>query len=124
MRKSQQGASYIAILLGIVVFAFIVKAVLALWPSYWDDRVINGQIEQLLKESSADITPSKFESQMSQRLDMNNIRDIKFSDIAKVSNDNGLTVTKKYEVRTPFFMNIDLVQTFEKSFDQRSVQSK
>lgn len=124
MRKSQQGASYISILLGIVVFAFIVKATLALWPSYWDDRVIDNQIEQLMQESSADITPSKFESQMSQRLDMNNIRDIQFKDIATVSTDNGLTVTKKYEVRKPFFMNIDLVQTFEKSFDQRSVQSK
>ncbi|AWL29457.1 DUF4845 domain-containing protein [Acinetobacter defluvii] len=124
MRKSQQGASYISILLGIVVFAFIVKATLALWPSYWDDRVIDNQIEQLMQESSTDITPSKFESQMSQRLDMNNIRDIQFKDIATVSTDNGLTVTKKYEVRKPFFMNIDLVQTFEKSFDQRSVQSK
>lgn len=124
MRKSQQGASYITILLVIMVFAFVAKAAVAIWPSYWDDRVINDQIEQLMQESSSDITPSKFENQMSQRLDMNNIRDLKFKDIATVSTENGLTVTKKYEVRTPFFMNIDLVQTFEKSFDQRSVQSK
>lgn len=124
MRKSQQGTSYIGILFGVVAFAFIVKIIIAVWPSYWDDRVINNQIEKLIKSSPADITPSKFTSQMSQRLDMNNIRDIKFPDIATVSTKDGLEVTKKYEVRKNFLMNIDLVLTFEKSFDQRSVQSK
>ena len=61
---------------------------------------------------------------MSQNFSMNNIRDINFQDIAHVSTENGLQVTKKYEVRKPFLFNIDLVLTFEKSFDQRSVQSK
>lgn len=124
MRKHQQGVSYIGILLSVVAFAFIVKIVIVLWPSYWDDRVINSQIEQLITESSDDVTPSKFTSQMSQRLDMNNIRDIKFDDIATVSTRHGLKVTKKYEVRKKFLLNMDLVLTFEKSFDQRSVQTK
>ena len=55
---------------------------------------------------------------------MNNIRDTKFEDIATVSTKDGLQVTKKYEVRKNFMLNIDLVLTFEKSFDQRSVESK
>ncbi|OTG94940.1 DUF4845 domain-containing protein [Acinetobacter sp. ANC 3832] len=124
MRKNQQGTSYIGILLGVVAFAFIVKIIVAIWPSYWDDRVINNQIAELVKNSPADITPSTFISKMGQNLEMNNIRDIKFQDIATVSTKDGLEVTKKYEVRKNFLMNIDLVLTFEKSFDQRSVQSK
>jgi len=55
---------------------------------------------------------------------MNNIRDVKFDDIATVSTQDGLQVTKKYEVRKNFMLNIDLVLTFEKSFDKRSVESK
>lgn len=124
MRKTQQGASYISILLGVIVIACIAKGILAVWPSYWDDRVINQQIEEQLKKSPSTITPSMFSTQMSQSLNMNNIRDIQFNDIAHVSAENGLKVTKKYEVRKPFLLNIDLVLTFEKSFDQRSVQSK
>ena len=84
MRKSQQGASYIAILFGVIFFAITVKAVIAIWPAYWDDKLIDNQIIALLKESPGNITPSKFYTQMDQRLEMNNIRDIHFKDIAEV----------------------------------------
>lgn len=124
MRKAQQGTSYLAILFGVVIFAIAVKAVLAVWPTYWDDRVINNQITELMQQSSADITPQKFMTQMDQRLEMNNIRDLHFKEIAEVFNQPSLTVKKKYEVRKPFLLNIDLVLTFEKSFDKTSVQAK
>ncbi|EMN1944459.1 DUF4845 domain-containing protein [Acinetobacter baumannii] len=124
MRKAQQGTSYLAILFGVVIFAIAVKAVLAAWPAYWDDRVINNQITELMQQSSADITPQKFMTQMDQRLEMNNIRDLHFKEIAEVFNQPSLTVKKKYEVRKPFLLNIDLVLTFEKSFDKTSVQAK
>ncbi|MCJ9204780.1 DUF4845 domain-containing protein [Acinetobacter baumannii] len=124
MRKAQQGNSYLAILFGVVIFAIAVKAVLAVWPAYWDDRVINNQITELMQQSSADITPQKFMTQMDQRLEMNNIRDLHFKEIAEVFNQPSLTVKKKYEVRKPFLLNIDLVLTFEKSFDKTSVQAK
>ncbi|MCH2015802.1 MULTISPECIES: DUF4845 domain-containing protein [Acinetobacter] len=124
MRKSQQGASYLAILFGVILFALAVKAAVAIWPAYWDDRVIDSQIEELIQNSASDITPAKFDMQMDQRLDMNNIRDLRFKDIAKVTTNNGLNVSKKYEIRKPFLLNIDLVLTFEKNFDQRSVQAK
>ncbi|ENY7782471.1 DUF4845 domain-containing protein [Acinetobacter baumannii] len=124
MRKAQQGTSYLAILFGVVTFAIAVKAVLAVWPAYWDDRVINNQITELMQQSSADITPQKFMTQMDQRLEMNNIRDLHFKEIAEVFNQPSLTVKKKYEVRKPFLLNIDLVLTFEKSFDKTSVQAK
>ena len=124
MRKSQQGASYLAILFGVILFALAVKAAVAIWPAYWDDRVIDSQIEELIHKSASDITPAKFDMQMDQRLDMNNIRDLRFKDIAKVTTNNGLNVSKKYEIRKPFLLNIDLVLTFEKNFDQRSVQAK
>ncbi|WP_445659675.1 DUF4845 domain-containing protein [Acinetobacter baumannii] len=124
MRKAQQGTSYVVILFGVVIFAIAVKAVLAVWPAYWDDRVINNQITELMQQSSADITPQKFMTQMDQRLEMNNIRDLHFKEIAEVFNQPSLTVKKKYEVRKPFLLNIDLVLTFEKSFDKTSVQAK
>ncbi|HCA5039145.1 TPA: DUF4845 domain-containing protein [Acinetobacter baumannii] len=124
MRKAQQGTSYLAILFGVVIFAIAVKAVLAVWPAYWDDRVINNQITELMQQSSADITPQKFMTQMDQRLEMNNIHDLHFKEIAEVFNQPSLTVKKKYEVRKPFLLNIDLVLTFEKSFDKTSVQAK
>ncbi|MEG0486967.1 MAG: DUF4845 domain-containing protein [Acinetobacter sp.] len=124
MRKNQQGTSYIGILLGIIALAFMLKIIVAVWPLYWDDRVIDQQIVEQIQNSPADISPAKFSSEVGQRFDMNNIRDIKFDDIATVSTQDGLQVTKKYEVRKNFMLNIDIVLTFEKSFDKRSVESK
>jgi hypothetical protein len=124
MLKNQQGASYIGILIAIIGFAFLAKIVIAVWAPYWDDRVIDGQIAELLQSSPKNISPSEFESKMGQRFDMNGIRDIKFKDIAQVMNTDGLQVKKDYEIRKPFLLNIDLVLKFEKSFDQRSVQTK
>lgn len=124
MRKNQQGASYIGILIAIIGFAFLVKIAIAVWAPYWDDRVIDGQIAELLQSSPKNISPSEFESKMGQRFEMNGIRDIKFKDIAQVMNTDGLQVKKDYEIRKPFLLNIDLVLKFEKSFDQRSVQTK
>ena len=124
MHKNQQGASYIGILIAIIGFAFLVKIAIAVWAPYWDDRVIDGQIAELLQNSPKDISPSEFESKIGQRFEMNGIRDIKFKDIAQVMNTDGLQVKKDYEIRKPFLLNIDLVLKFEKSFDQRSVQTK
>ena len=124
MRRNQKGASYIGFLIAIIGFAFLAKVAIAVWAPYWDDRVIDSQITELLQSSPKDIGPDKFNAQMEQRLTMNNIRDVNFKDIAQVTNTDGIQVQKSYEVRKPFLLNIDLVLKFEKSFDQRSVQTK
>jgi Co/Zn/Cd efflux system component len=124
MRRNQKGASYIGFLIAIIGFAFLAKVAIAVWAPYWDDRVIDSQITELLQSSPKDISPDKFNTQMEQRLTMNNIRDVNFKDIAQVTNTDGIQVQKSYEVRKPFLLNIDLVLKFEKSFDQRSVQTK
>ena len=72
----------------------------------------------------ANIAPEKFRQQMGQRLEMNNIRDLKFDEIAKVTNTDGLQVHKNYEIRKNFILNIDLVMKFEKDFDQSTVKTK
>lgn len=124
MRKAQQGISVIGVLLAVILFAIVAKAALAIWPAYWDDRVINKEIEDVLKNNPITMKSFEFESKMDQQLSMNNIRDLKIKDITQVQNAGGLEVKKKYEVRKPFLLNIDLVLTFEKDFDQRFVQSQ
>lgn len=122
--RHQQGASYIAILIAIIGFAFMVKVAVAVWGPYFDDRMLDNQIEEQLLNGPKNLTPQKFISEMDRRLSMNNIRDIQFADVAQVTNVDGLQVKKEYEIRKPFLLNIDIVMKFEKSFDQSSVQAK
>ena len=122
--RHQQGASYIGVLIAIVGFAFLAKVAIAVWGPYFDDRMVDGEIEALLKSAPANITPEKFNSDLSKRLEMNNIRDFNIKDNIKVANDGQLLVQKNYEVRKNFIMNIDLVMKFEKDFDQSTVKAK
>ena len=98
------------------------KAAVAIWPAYWDDKIVDTQIQELLKESPDNVTPAKFAAQMEQRMEMNNVRDLRFSDIAQVTYVDDLVVKKKYEVRKPFMLNISLVMNFEKTFDKKSAK--
>ena len=123
MRKSQRGASYSSILFAVIVFVLLAKFLVAVSGPYFDDRMIDSEISEVLKNSPSDTTPLKLNNQMNQRFSMNNL-DVKFEDIAKVTKDNQLVVKKNYEVREPFFLNIDLVLKFEKNFDQSSVKAK
>ena len=122
--RHTQGAPHIGILFAIVGFAFLAKVAIAVWGPYFDDRMVDGEIEALLKSAPANITPEKFRQQMDQRLSMNNIRDLKFDEIAKVIHTDGLQIHKNYEIRKNFIMNIDLVMKFEKNFDQSAVKTQ
>ena len=121
--RHQKGASYIAILLAGIGFAFMAKIAIAVWGPYVDDRLINNQIEEQLKNGPKNLSPAKFVSEMDKRFNMNMI-DMKFVDIAQVTDVDGIQVKKDYEIRKPFLLNIDIVLKFEKSFDQSSVQAK
>ena len=122
--RHQQGASYIAILIAIIGFAFMAKVAIAVWGPYFDDRMLDNQIEEQLLNGPKNLSPQQFLGEMDKRLSMNNKRDIKFADVAQVTNVDGLEVKKEYEIRKPFLLNIDIVMKFEKSFDQSSVQAK
>lgn len=122
--RHQQGASYIAILIAIIGFAFMAKVAVAVWGPYFDDRMLDNQIEEQLLNGPKNLSPQQFIGEMDKRLSMNNIRDIQFADVAQVTNVDGLKVKKEYEIRKPFLLNIDIVMKFEKSFDQSSVQAK
>lgn len=121
--KNQRGASYLGIFFAIILFALAAKIAVAVWPAYWDDHIINSQIEEALATLPKDTTQNKFKQVLSQRLEMNNIRDIKVDDILQVTNTAGLAVKKDYEVRKPFLMNMSLLMTFQKDFDQRSANT-
>ena len=49
MRKSQHGASYIAILFGVIFLRYF-KAAVAIWPVYWDDKLLILRLKELLKK--------------------------------------------------------------------------
>ncbi len=122
--RHQRGASYIAVLIAVAGFAFLAKIIVTVWSPYFDDRMINDQIAEEIRNSPKNITPMQFANKMNQRFSMNGLLQTRFEDVAQVNVDNGLQVKTNYEVRKPFVLNIDLVLKFEKNFDQNSVKTE
>lgn len=124
MRKFQQGASYTSFAMGVILFCFILKIGAAIAPAYIDDHAMNKQISSVVAISNKDMDKYKFMSEVTKRFEMNNLRTIKPEDILQVQQTgNGVVVTKKYEVRKNFVLNIDLAVTFEKKFDKNSIKN-
>jgi hypothetical protein len=124
MRKSQQGTSYVGILLIIVCVVVFGKILVAVWTPYLDDRILNNEIAEVIRSSPPDVTAAQFKQKLSQRLSVNNVKDVDPEKVINVTTYPSLVVKKNYEVRKPFLLNIDLVLKFEKYFDQSSVQAK
>ncbi len=120
--RAQRGVSYWGVMFGIMLAVLVIKAALVTWPAYWDNRLINTTIEERLKNSN-DTNPAAFMSALEQQFSLNNLRDIKAKDIMQVSYNGGLVVDTDYEVRKNFIANIDMVISFKKHFDQRTIKA-
>ncbi len=121
--RGQRGVSY----WGLVVFLFItfvgIQFFFAVGQAYFDDITINKIIESKLKAEPNDANPTVLLNGLSQQFDMNGIRDVKIEDRFKITNDGGIEILKKYEIRNSFIANIDLVVRFEKTFNQKAIKA-
>lgn len=113
-----RGVSYIGIFLIILMAAIILQAIIAIWPAYYDNWVMDKQIKEIL-ETSTDMNPDKFKSDMSRRMDMNGIRALKADDIFILTVDKGnLVVRKKYSVQKNYLKNLFLTMEFDTTFEK------
>jgi type II secretory pathway pseudopilin PulG len=113
--RRQRGISYISVLIAISIFGVLVKVAAVVAPPYYDFYTINQIIESLYRDGRAS-SEADFRRGLSDRFQINNIRD-KSPDDFEYSFDSGkLTVNVDYEVRKPFISNLDVVMHFKKTY--------
>lgn len=115
--KSQQGSMYTTVmvvaLVGIVAIAGL-KAI----PAYMDNGVVVGTIEAMDERNELEkMNVREIRAALQRTLITNGIRDFDPLNIQLISEDGERYVTINYEVRSPLFMNIDLVVVFDDRFD-------
>lgn len=122
MRKFQQGSAS-SIMATIILACLVIKIAASLLPPFFDDRLINTQIQEAVDASTNTTMPQKFYSDLNSRLSMNNIRDLKAEDIVTATQmGNGIRAVKDYEIRSQFVLNVDFAMKFEKTFDKGTAQ--
>ena len=121
MNQNQRGASYLGIFALIIAAVFFIKVAVALFPAYYDDRVINQQIQEVLKNLPKSASTEEFNKEFATRLQLNNIRDLKAEEIAKAEvTGTGLKVKKSYQRQADFLKDTRFVTSFDKEFVQSS----
>lgn len=115
MRRWQKGFSYVGLLtlFGIVGAGIKVGAVVG--PAYYDNYTIDKIIISLFRDGRAN-SIEDFKRGLSDRFQINNIRDKTPDDFEYSFEDKKLTVVVDYEVRKPFIGNIDVVMHFQKNY--------
>lgn len=115
MRISQRGFSYVGLLTLIAILGVVLKVVAAVGPAYYDNYTIDKIIISLFRDGRAN-SVADFKRGLSDRFQINNIRDKSPDDFEYEFEDKMLTVNVDYEVRQPFMGNVDVIMTFKKTY--------
>ena len=115
MRRWQSGMSYVGLLVLLGMFGTAIKVVAAIGPAYYDNYTIDKIIISLFRDGRAN-SIEDFKRGLSDRFQINNIRDKSPEDFKYTYEDHKLTVDVDYEVRQHFLGNIDVVMHFQKTY--------
>lgn len=115
MRRWQQGMSYSGLLALFLFIGGAIKVAAVVGPPFYDNYTINKIIVSLFRDGRAN-SVDDFKRGLSDRFQINNIRDKRPDDFEYSFEDRKLTVVVDYEVRKPFIGNIDVVMHFKKTY--------
>ncbi|MGH8492277.1 MAG: DUF4845 domain-containing protein [Moraxellaceae bacterium] len=114
-RHAQRGMSYIGVMFVAMLFAFAIKVVAAVGSDYYDNYTIGKIVRSLLDEGRTG-SVEEFRRALSDRFQINNIRDKSPDDFEYRMEGKTLVVVVDYEVRKNFVANLDVVMHFNKTY--------
>lgn len=118
LRQSQQGMTFLGLVIVLGILAFFVVLVLRLAPSYMEYFSVKASIDSLQDE--AGITqkpPSEIKKLIERRFSINDVKNAGREDVT-ITREGGITsVAIEYEVRNHVMGNVDAVIMFDHSIE-------
>ncbi|MFT7688926.1 MAG: hypothetical protein ACI9FB_004291 [Candidatus Azotimanducaceae bacterium] len=121
LSRKERGASLAGWIFMLLVLGTVATAGTKLAPLYFDHNTISNLMDKMAEDDGlADKRTSDLIKVMEGRLKLNNIRNFPLEDnIVVERTKNGTNVKLDYEVRVPFFGNVDMVASFDKQIELR-----
>ncbi|HEX6592630.1 MAG TPA: DUF4845 domain-containing protein [Moraxellaceae bacterium] len=104
-----------AVLLAVAIFGSLIKVAATVGPVYYDNYTIDKIIVSLFRDGRGS-SIEDFKRGLSDRFQINNIREKAPDDFSYSMEDKKLVVDVDYEVRKPFMGNLDVVMHFKKTY--------
>ncbi len=117
-KKKQKGATFVSWILGIAVFLFLGITGIKLMPVYLEYHTIKGMVDELAAHPDAKSANKRvIRSAINKRLNINALDkhlSAKNFDIVRIKGSNTRKkITVKYDVRKPWFANLDFIAKFD-----------
>lgn len=113
MKNSQQGLTAIGMISLLSCLAFFVLLGIRLVPAYIENFKIRSAMDGVVHEpETAQKSSLEIQKMLARRLDIDDVRTIKGTDITVTREGRSLVLATEYEVRSPLLANIDLVVSF------------
>jgi len=117
--SKQNGMSSLVLLFLLSSVGFFVLCAFKLVPAYAENRYIEEALKSLGEEGSAlpDMTKGQIRKKLNKFYMVNNVRSKGAQEIKVERTSKSTIVHVDYEVRTPLFLNIEIVVSFENYLD-------
>ncbi len=113
LRHSQKGVTMASLAFFLLLLGFVVYTALKLFPVYMDAFTIESSVKGLETDRQEFSGAMSVRQAVLKRFGMNNVVSASAEDIVVKRVNQMFEVDVDYEVRIPFFKNIDLLVSFE-----------
>lgn len=115
MRHRQRGATFLGIVIILLILGAGLYAAIRLVPVYLEYTKVARALEQVRDEySAADANPQLIRRSIEKRWDVEDILSLSWRDVEITKTSEGYDVQATYEVERPFVANVYLLAKFDK----------
>jgi hypothetical protein len=115
-KRRQRGASTVALIVVVGIFALIVMTLLKLFPMYYGNIKLKSALEALQQDSRIDAKSKRaIWTSLEKRLYIDDVEWVKRENVTMERKDGKTTVTVTYETRDDFVGNLYIGASFSES---------
>ena len=116
MRQRQRGATFLGIVVILVILGSAIYAGIRLVPVYLEYTKVSRALEQVRDENgSVETSVAQIRDSLERRWDVEDIKRIGWKEIEISKGTEGFEVTAAYDAEEPFVGNVYLLVKFDKS---------
>tara|TARA_R110000772_G_scaffold140286_6_gene249477 strand:+ start:3306 stop:3701 length:396 start_codon:yes stop_codon:yes gene_type:complete len=117
--KRQKGASFLTIIVMLILVGLFLLTALKIAPAYLDNNVIVNAMEGIASNNDlATMSIAEVRESLQKTLITNSIRDFSMASVVLTREGNRNYIDINYESRVPLLYNIEIVVVFENRFDK------
>ena len=114
LQNAQRGFTFWSLSFYLILLGFVVLNGLKLFPIYAEAATVESAVRSIESDKLASYTGAmSVKNALFRRMAINNVSTIRHEDVSVIRDGRIYVLNIEYEVRVPYFQNIDLIFSFD-----------